>query len=598
MDVAPLAHAADVDVVLAQQLLPLAVAELVRGVLRRFGRVEQRQPLLHRALGLRAAGALADRQEGLVARRRLGRGLVLRRHLRARLGHHLAAARVLQPFPQAQVAGELAFLVIELGMLLVGLLLGFQRPVAHVLHRQGRGNHQHLGHGTARTRLQNHAPHARVQRQAGQLLAHGQQVAAFVHRAQLGQQLVAVGNGAARGRFQEREVHHIAQAQRLHAQDHAGQRAAQDFRVGEAGAAGEIGLVVQADANAVGHAATTAGALVGGRLADGLDQQLLHLATEGIALDARRACVNHVSDAGHRERGFGHVGGQHDAPAGVAIKDAVLLGLRQAREQRQHLGAAQRRVVLQVLAQVVGGLADLALARQEDQDVAPRAALPQLVHAIGDGVVQVVVLLFLEGPPAHLHRVGAARDHDHRRRPLGAFEVLGKAVGVDGGRGHHHLQVRALGQNLLEVAQQEVDVQAAFVRLVDDQRVVGAQQGVGLRLGQQDAVRHQLDRGALLQRVLEAHLVAHHLAQRGVQFLGNALGHGAGRNPARLRVADQAAAHLAVGIGLRIQLAPPQRQGNLGQLRGLARAGLATDDDDLVALHGLHDFGAAAGDWE
>jgi NAD(P)H-dependent flavin oxidoreductase YrpB (nitropropane dioxygenase family) len=62
----------------------------------------------------------------------------------------------------------------------------------------------------------------------------------------------------------------------------------------------------------------------------GLDPQLLHFATKGIALNARRACVNHVSDAGHRERGFGHVGGQHDAPAGVAIKDAVLLGLRQA----------------------------------------------------------------------------------------------------------------------------------------------------------------------------------------------------------------------------------------------------------------------------
>ncbi len=46
---------------------------------------------------------------------------------------------------------------------------------------------------------------------------------------------------------------------------------------------------------------------------------------------------------------------------------------RQPREQRQDLGVAVQRLVAQVLAQVVGGLADLALAGQEDEDVA-RAA--------------------------------------------------------------------------------------------------------------------------------------------------------------------------------------------------------------------------------
>ena len=116
---------------------------------------------------------------------------------------------------------------------------------------------------------------------------------------------------------------------------------AQDFRVGEARPAGEILLVVQADADAVGHPAAAAGALVGRGLADRLDQQLLDLAAEAVALDARRAGVDHVADARHRQRGLGHVGGQHDAPAGVAVEDAVLLGLRQPREQRQHLGVAQ-----------------------------------------------------------------------------------------------------------------------------------------------------------------------------------------------------------------------------------------------------------------
>ena len=61
----------------------------------------------------------------------------------------------------------------------------------------------------------------------------------------------------------------------------------------------------------------------------------------------------------------------------VAVEDAVLLGLRQPREQRQHLGIARQRLVRQVLAQVVGRLADLALAGQEHQDVARACASRQ-----------------------------------------------------------------------------------------------------------------------------------------------------------------------------------------------------------------------------
>lgn len=160
---------------------------------------------------------------------------VLRSHFTARLGHHLATARILQPLPQAQIAGELALVVIKLGMLLIGLLLRFQRPVTHVLHAQRRGNDEHFSQGSALARLHNHAAHTRVQRQTRQFLAHVQQVAALVHRAQFGQQLVAVSNRAARRSFKEREVHHIAQTQRLHAQDHARERRTQDFRVSKWG---------------------------------------------------------------------------------------------------------------------------------------------------------------------------------------------------------------------------------------------------------------------------------------------------------------------------------------------------------------------------
>ena len=50
--------------------------------------------------------------------------------------------------------------------------------------------------------------------------------------------------------------------------------------------------------------------------------------------------------------------------------------------------------------------------------------------------------------------------------------------------------IRAARQDLPEVAQQKIDIQAALVRLVNDQRVIGQQQGIGLRLGEQYAVGH------------------------------------------------------------------------------------------------------------
>ena len=374
--------------------------------------------------------------------------------------------------------------------------------------------------------------------------------------------------------------------QRLHAQNHPRQRGTQDLGIGKARPAVEILLVIQADADAVGDAAAAACTLVSRRLADRLHQQLLHLVAVAVALDAGRAGIDHIADARHRQRGFRHVGCQHDAAATVAVEDAILLGLAQARKQRQDLGIAQHRAVAQVLAQMVGRLADFAFAGQKHQNVAGiRGRAPELVHRVGNGCIQVGVLAVLEGTIAHLHRIQSPRHHQHRCWPLARGKVLGKAVRIDGGRSDDHLQVRTARQDFLEIAEQKVDIQAAFVRLVDDQRVVGLEQRIALRFRQQNAVRHQLDRGALLQPVLKTHLVADDFAQRRLELFGNALGHAAGGNPARLRVADQA----RLLARARVHGATAQRQGDLGQLRGLARAGLATDDDDLVLAHRRHD---------
>jgi hypothetical protein len=124
------------------------------------------------------------------------------------------------------------------------------------------------------------------------------------------------------------------------------------------------------------------------------------------------------------------------------------------------------------------------------------------------------------------------------------------------------------------------------VRLVDDQGVIAAQPPVPLHLGQQDAVGHHLDPGAVAGGVGEPDLVAGHLAEPGAQLAGDPLGHRAGRDPARLGVADLAG-HAAAEL-----------QADLRQLGGLARARLARDDQHLMVADGRGDLVLALADRE
>ena len=122
------------------------------------------------------------------------------------------------------------------------------------------------------------------------------------------------------------------------------------------------------------------------------------------------------------------------------------------------------------------------------------------------------------------------------------------------------------------------------MRFVDHERAVRPQLRIALRLGKQNAVGHQLDRGAHADLVVEAHLVADQLSQLGFEFLGDARRYRARSDAARLRVADQArraAAHLE------------QDFRNLG---GFAGAGLAADDDDRVLLDRTPDLLAPGAD--
>ena len=84
--------------------------------------------------------------------------------------------------------------------------------------------------------------------------------------------------------------------------------------------------------------------------------------------------------------------------------------------------------------------------------------------------------------------------------------------------------------------------------------------------------------------VAEAHGVADRPAERHLQLVGDPLGHGAGGEPARLRVGDRAA-HAAAEL-----------QAELRDLRRLARAGLPRHDHDLVVADRRQQVLAAAAD--
>ena len=473
--------------------------------------------------------------------------------------------RALVPIPQLEPGKEFGFLVGKLLVCGVGRSLAFLRPLARILNGQCGGDHQHLAQTALFSRGNDHARHARIKRHLRQLLPDRCQRAIVSHRAKFEQELVAVTDCLGRRCFDERETLDIADAQSLHAQDHACQRGAKNLRIGIRRTQAELLLVIQANANAGGDAPASAGTLVGRRLGDLLDLQLLDLVAVGIALDPRQPRIDNETDARHGQRGFGNVGRQHNSAPGMRLEDSRLLLGRQTGEERQDF--RMRRVVF---SECFGRLANLAFARQENQHVAAvinATTSAQFVASIYDGVVEIALaflfrLFVLHRTITNFDRIHAARNLDHRS----IVEVLRKALGIDRCRRDDELQIGTPGQQLLDIAEQKIDVQAALVRLVENQGVILPEPWVALRFGQQYAVGHQLDVGIFRGAVGKTDLVADQRAELAVQFLRNPRRGGAGGDATRLRMTDQAGN------------SPAQFKTYLGDLRRLARTRFTADD--------------------
>ena len=177
-------------------------------------------------------------------------------------------------------------------------------------------------------------------------------------------------------------------------------------------------------------------------------------------------------------------------------------------------------------------------------------------------MLEALVLFAIED----IHRI-AAPAHGHHRR---AVEMRPERLDVDRRRCDDEFEIRPPPQQRFHVADQEVHVQAALVGLVDDQHFVAVQVAVGSDFGQEQPIGHHLDEGVVANPLGEAHRVPDHAAERRLEFDGDAFGNRPRGQPARLRMADHPAP------------AQAGAQARLGQLGGLAGAGLARDDDDLA----------------
>jgi hypothetical protein len=78
-------------------------------------------------------------------------------------------------FPQFKIGEKVGMFVGETPVFLVCSLLRLQRPLARILHRQGRSDDQDLGQALFLARGEDHAPDARIHRQLDEVSPQGRQ---------------------------------------------------------------------------------------------------------------------------------------------------------------------------------------------------------------------------------------------------------------------------------------------------------------------------------------------------------------------------------------------------------------------------------------
>jgi hypothetical protein len=329
---------------------------------------------------------------------------------------------------------------------------------------------------------------------------------------------------------------------------------------------------VEADADARPGAAGAAAALLGRGLGDGrLDER----GGEGrrvVVVDLGEAGVDHERHPVDGDRRLRDVGGDdHLALAGIRLENALLLLARKPGVEGEDLEVGRYLREQERARRVL----DRLFAGEEDEDVALALGLDPALGGAGHRLdEQVVIALGLDRQVPDVDRVHGRVNVDDRA----AVEVDREAFRVDGGRGDDDLEVGALLEHALQKPEDEVDVEAALVRLVHHDHAVGGEVVVGLDLLEERAVGHDLDPGGGVGAVEEAHLVADRVRHLLAELPGDVLGDRDRGDAARLGDADDA----LLGVAGVVE--------DLRDLGGLARPGRALHHDHLVFCEGVEDL--------
>ena len=478
-----------------------------------------------------------------------------------------------ESLPDIEQGQEIRGPVPELAVFGVRLFLLVERPYAGVLYADGRRDHEDLLQDAFLTGLQQHARHRGRHRQSRHVPAPSGQPPFPVDGPQFGEQLEPVPDRLGRGWIEKGEGVDVAQFQRQHAQDDLREIGALQLGRGEFRPAGQVGLAVKPEADASRHASAPSGPLQGAASRYGLDGQALGAGPCGVPADPRETGIDDVLDARYGQRGLGDVRGHDDAPVVPRPEDPLLVRVGQPAEERKHVGVAVGPAF-----QSPARLVNVLLRGEKHQDVAPAGffhdPFDRVHRPVDIGIYFGFAPDILYGKVADLHRVQASGDFDDRRLAEGVREC----GGVDRRRGDHDLEILPAPDQQTQVTEQEVDVQAAFVGLVDDDRIVFKQVRVVLYLGEQHAVGHHLDAGLGHGLVREPDLASDFSSPGRAELLGDAARDRQRRDAAGLRARDAAV------------YAPAGFETDPRQLRRLARTGLPRHDDHRVAAQGFEDF--------
>ncbi len=122
------------------------------------------------------------------------------------------------------------------------------------------------------------------------------------------------------------------------------------------------------------------------------------------------------------------------------------------------------------------------LGRHENQDVAASFVTDFLDrHRHGPLPVGIaIVVVCLQGTVTQFDWISAAGNLDDGGGAGRITKVLSKPFRVDRRRGNDQLEIPALGKQLLQVTNQQVDIQRTLVRFVDDDCVVLIEESVAL----------------------------------------------------------------------------------------------------------------------